>query len=111
VEEAGMGLGEMEGRERCSKTEKVKRIRTNRNSQKTYHNILKHWLLENGLEAMANKYNRYFNQRIYFVLALQEILKNVDGTQFVFSYKHHAEDVMKKKEREIRRIQSKVERC
>ncbi len=74
------------------------RIRTSRNSQKTYHNILKKWLLSNRLESTANKYSQYFNQRIYFVLVLQEILKSVDGAQFLRCYEELAGEVRKKKE-------------
>jgi hypothetical protein len=83
---------------RKGKVEKVGRIRTNRNSQKIYHNILKHWLLQNHMDDLANKYNKYFNQRIYFILILQEIVKTIDGAVFVRSYQQLAADVRKKKD-------------
>jgi len=73
-------------------------IRTSRNAQKMYHNILKKWLLANRLESMANKYNQYFNQRIYLVLVLQEILKNIDGSLFLRAYQEQTADLRKKKE-------------
>ena len=87
------------------------RIRTSRNSQKTYHNILKKWLLSNRLESTANKYNQYFSQRIYFALILQEILKSVDGAQFLQSYREHAGEVRKKKEHQIRMLQEEKGGC
>lgn len=98
-------------RGRKSKSEKVGRIRTSRNSQKVYHNILKHWLSHHQLEPLANKYSKYFNQRIYFVLALHEIVKAEEGQRFLEDYQGQANEVCKRKEAEILMIQREKSSC
>ena len=54
--------------------------------------------MDNGFVLVANKYSKYFNQRIYFVLILAEITKHVDNEVFLESYKDMAAAVKKKKE-------------
>jgi hypothetical protein len=56
------------------------------------------------VETLVNKYNRYFNQRVYFVLLLQEILKQEDGRRFLEEYTEFADEVRRKKMKEIMAI-------
>jgi hypothetical protein len=68
------------------KLAKVKKIRTNRNAQKVYHTTVKRWLLACKFEDMVSKYEKYFNQRIYFILILEEISKLERGFDFIRNY-------------------------
>lgn len=65
--------------------------------QKIYHNILKHWLEDQRYDAILPKYNSFFNQRVYFILVLDEIIKKIDGEVFAASYEDLAREVIAKK--------------
>ena len=80
-----------------SKIKKVNKIRTNRNSHKTYHLIVKNWLAENGYEAALRKYATFFNKRVYFLLVLDEVLRYSDGLAFARLYQESAGRVIEKK--------------
>jgi hypothetical protein len=47
-----------------------------------------------GCASLSLKYEFYFNKRIYFILLLHEIMKQIDGPSFVAAYEGLAEEVV-----------------
>ena len=93
--------GQAESSGVTNKLNKAKPIRTNRNSHKTYHLIIKHWLAENGQGMLLQKYAPFFHKRVYFLLALDEALKHINGLKLAEMYTELAGRVIDKKTAEI----------